>query len=49
MKQKAGTEMVNGINIGKLFETIDAIRQTPNLAVFKFGYGNDSKFFSNLC
>jgi uncharacterized OsmC-like protein len=41
MKQKAGTEMVNGVNVGKLFETIDAIRQTPNLAVFKFRLNNE--------
>jgi uncharacterized OsmC-like protein len=41
MKQKAGTEMVNGVNVEKLFETIDAIRQKPNLAVFKFRLNNE--------
>src|SRR5262245_65543923 len=41
MKQKAGTEMVNGVNVEKLFETIDAIRQTPNLAIFKLRLNNE--------
>src|SRR5215510_5941297 len=54
MEQKAGTEMVNGVNVGKLFETIDSIRQTPNLAVFKFRSSGRSatergvKLFDNL-
>jgi uncharacterized OsmC-like protein len=41
MKQKAGIEMVNGVNVAKLFETVNAIRQTPNLAVFKFRLSNE--------
>jgi uncharacterized OsmC-like protein len=41
MKQKPETEMVNGVDVGKLFETIDAIKQTPNLAVFKFRLNNE--------
>lgn len=35
-----GAEMTNGVDVRKLFETVGAIKQTPNLAVFKFRLNN---------
>jgi uncharacterized OsmC-like protein len=31
----------NGVDVERLFETVEAIRQTPNLAVFKFRLNNE--------
>ena len=41
MKEKPITTTVNGVEVGKLFETIDAIKQVPNLADFKFRLKNN--------
>lgn len=35
------TDKVNGVDVGKLFETVEAIRQTPGLATFKFRLDNE--------
>jgi uncharacterized OsmC-like protein len=35
------TDKVNGVDVGKLFETIEAIKQTPGLATFKFRLDNE--------
>jgi len=40
MQQVAITQKVNGVDVGKLFETIEAIKQIPNLAAFKFRLSN---------
>jgi uncharacterized OsmC-like protein len=40
MQQVAITQKVNGLEVGQLFETIDAIKQAPNLADFKFRLAN---------
>jgi hypothetical protein len=44
MKQTAekikSREPVNGVDVDKLFETIDAIKTTPVIATFKFKANN---------
>lgn len=40
MEQTNGTTMINGVAVDKLFETIDAIKQMPNLAEFTFRLSN---------
>lgn len=40
MQQVAIRQNVNGVDVEKLFETIDAIKQQPNLAAFKFRLTN---------
>ena len=40
MQQIEVATKVNGVDVGKLFETIDAIKKTPNLADFKFRLSN---------
>ena len=40
MQQVAITQKVNGLEVAQLFETIDAIKQAPNLADFKFRLAN---------
>ena len=40
MQQLAVSTKVNGVDIDRLFETIEAIRQTPRLADFKFRLSN---------
>lgn len=40
MQQQPVKEAVNGVDVEKLFGTIDAISQTPTLAVFKFRLNN---------
>ena len=41
MQQQPVKTAINGVDVEKLFGTIDAIRQTPNLAVFKFRLNNE--------
>jgi uncharacterized OsmC-like protein len=36
MKAQTGAQNINGVNVGKLKETIQAIRETPSLADFGF-------------
>lgn len=40
MQEVAITQKVNGLEVAQLFETIAAIKQSPNLADFKFGLAN---------
>ena len=40
MQQVGITQKVNGLEVARLFETINAIKQAPNLAEFKFRPGN---------
>ena len=40
MQQVAIRQKVNGVDVEKLFETIDTIKQLPNLAAFKFRLTN---------
>jgi len=40
MQEMAVTTKMNGVDIERLFETINAIRQTPRLADFKFSLEN---------
>jgi uncharacterized OsmC-like protein len=37
----AQADVVNGVDVGKLFETVEAIRQTPGLAAFRFRLNNE--------
>lgn len=39
-QQTAPREAVNGVNVSQLFETIEVIKKTPNLADFKFRLNN---------
>lgn len=41
MKQKPATEVINGVDTGRLFETVESIRKSPNLAVFRFRLNNN--------
>lgn len=41
MKQKRATELINGVDTGRLFETVESIRKSPNLAVFRFRLNNN--------
>ena len=41
MKQKQATETINGVDTARLFETVESIRKSPNLAVFRFRLNND--------
>ena len=41
MKQKPATELINGVDTGRLFETVESIRKSPNLAVFRFRLNNN--------
>ena len=40
MQQVGITQKVNGLEVARLFETIAAIKQAPNLADFEFRLGN---------
>lgn len=41
MKQKQATEILNGVDTARLFETVESIRKSPNLAVFRFRLNNN--------
>ncbi|HKY28387.1 MAG TPA: OsmC family protein [Pyrinomonadaceae bacterium] len=41
MKQEQATEIINGVDIARLFETAKSIHNSPNLAVFRFRLSND--------
>src|SRR5688572_6537242 len=41
MKQKHALELTNGIDTARLFETVESIRKSPNLAVFRFRLNNN--------
>jgi uncharacterized OsmC-like protein len=41
MKQKHATELINGVDTARLFETVESIRKSPNLAVFRFRLNNN--------
>ena len=41
MKQKQATELINGVDTGRLFETVESIRKSPALAVFRFRLNNN--------
>lgn len=41
MKEQSCSDAVNGVEVGKLKETIQAIRETPSLADFKFRITNE--------
>ena len=41
MKQEPATEVINGVDTGRLFETVESIRKSPNLAVFRFRLNNN--------
>jgi uncharacterized OsmC-like protein len=36
MKPQAATQVINGVDVSKLHGTIEAIKQTPSLATFRF-------------
>jgi uncharacterized OsmC-like protein len=36
MKEQTGVQTINGVNVSKLKETIQAIKETPSLADFRF-------------
>lgn len=40
MKEKQATEVLNGVDTARLFETVESIHKTPNLAVFRFRLNN---------
>ena len=40
MQEMAVTKKMNGVDVNRLFETIDAIKKTPQLADFKFSLQN---------
>ena len=41
MKQKQATEILNGVDTARLFETVESIRKSPDLAVFRFRLNNN--------
>lgn len=41
VKQKQATEVINGVDTARLFETVESIRKSPNLAVFRFRLNNN--------
>lgn len=41
MKQKPAKELLNGVDTSQLFETVESIRKSPNLAVFRFRVKNE--------
>jgi uncharacterized OsmC-like protein len=41
MKEQTGQEIINGVDLRKLKETIQAIGATPSLAAFRFRLAND--------
>lgn len=41
MKQKQASEILNGVDTARLFETVESIRKSPNLAVFRFRLNNN--------
>ena len=40
MKEQYGTRTINGVDVGKLQETIQAVNETPSLADFRFRITN---------
>jgi uncharacterized OsmC-like protein len=40
MKPQPATQSINGVDVGKLQQTIEAIQQTPSLATFRFRIAN---------
>lgn len=40
MKDQAGTQIINGVDVNKLFSTIEAVKETPSIADFKFRITN---------
>jgi uncharacterized OsmC-like protein len=41
MSSQTQTQAINGVAVDRLFETIEAIKQTPNLAEFRFRLRNE--------
>ena len=40
MEGKQAKKIINGVDTARLFETVESIRKTPNLAVFRFRLNN---------
>jgi len=40
MKEQAATQIINGVDVNKMYETIEAVKQTPSIADFKFRITN---------
>jgi uncharacterized OsmC-like protein len=41
MKQKQAREVLNGVDTAQLFETVESIKKSPHLAVFRFRLNNN--------